>query len=175
VGKIAKEDIPPLPAHPPKKRKAMEQVLDIHLAIWANGTGLTPSEYRRVNEERERRKQFRVVNERIGVVLGREGTTPEQQEKLRELLSGRRIASVLHPWVPGPVHHICAQGSKGATVIVVGDPKTDVRDAWKTVVKNATLVIAFPRGEDGELWDTIRYTRHRNIPIIVIMPSGERR
>jgi hypothetical protein len=171
---MPKDEIPPLPLHPPKKRKQMYEALDIHLAMWAHNATLAPSEKRRVNEERQRRKRLR-RSEKVGLLVGKEGITPEQFVRMAEVLNGEKGAmnEIWHAPVSGAVHSLCK--SYGVDVEVVRPPRMEQADIWKIIVKNSTKVIAFPRGEDGPVWDLIRYTRHRNTPVTIIMPNGERR
>jgi hypothetical protein len=152
----------------------MHEALDIHLAMWAHSETLPKSEKKRVEEERKRRKQERRA-ERVGLLVGNEGITPEQFVRMAELLNGERAAmtEIWHAPVSGPVHSLCK--SYGVDVEVVKTPRVTDAERERIVIKNSTKVFAFPRGEDGPLWDLIRYTRHRNTPITVIMPNGERR
>jgi hypothetical protein len=171
---MPKDEIPPLPLRPPKKRKQMYEALDIHLAMWAHSDTLIPSDKRRVEEERQRRKRMKRT-ERVGILVGKEGITPEQFVRMAEALNGEKggMTEIWHAPVSGPVHSLCK--SYGVDVEVVTTPRVSDHDRWRIVVKNSTKVIAFPRGEEGPLWDLIRYTRHRNTPVTVIMPNGERR
>lgn len=151
----------------------MEQVPDLYLAVWKDSALLTPSEKRRVAEERERRKRLLTKWERIGLLVGDEGVTPEQLEMLREMLTSQK-AVMNELWLPDVSAHVwrvCK--SFGVAVESLRDRDRDT--ACRTVIRNATKVFAFPNGESGPLWDLIRYTRHRNLPIEIIMPSGERR
>jgi hypothetical protein len=74
---LAKEDVPPL-GPVPKKRRQLEGALDVHVAMWLDSDGLTPSERRRVQEEKDRRRRAR--RDGPAVTLGfsgtREGMTP---------------------------------------------------------------------------------------------------
>jgi len=172
-GTMAREDIPPLPLRPPKKRKAMEQTLDVHLAMWSSQANLLPSDKRRVEEERERRKRLRVQQERLGILVGPEGSTPEQLKGLAEYLTGHYgvVDSIWHVRTPGPVHGLC----KSFGVPVQAVTESDFVTATRTVIRNCTKIAALPRGEVAPLWDDIRYARHRNLSVVVFMPNGERR
>lgn len=170
---MAKEDVPPLPLRPPKKRRQMEDALDVHLAMWAHSETLIPSDKRRVEEERARRKRIQKRTERVGLVYSAAGITPEQHAKLAELLTARkdRLTEIWHPWVRSTVHSLCK--SFGVPVESIKD--RNMEHAWKTVIRNATLVFVLPRGESSEEWEMVRYAKHRNTPVEVIMPNGERR
>ena len=170
---MAKEDVPPLPDRPPKKRRQLEQAPDIHLALWANSYHLSLSEKRRVREERERRKRLLTKWERIGILIGDEGVTPTQVVKLSEMLTSHKAVmnEIWLPEVSAHVWRVCK--SVGVAVESLRDRDRDT--ACRTVIRNATKVFAFPNGENGPLWDLIRYARHRNLTVEIIMPNGERR
>jgi hypothetical protein len=170
---LTKEDVPPLPERPPRKRTQMEKALDIHLAMWAHSESLTPSDKRRVEEERARRKRTQKRTERIGLVYSAAGITPQQQTELTDALNGRRehLTAIWHPWVRSAVHSLC----KSFGVPVESIKERDMVIAWKTVIRNTTLVFVLPRGEESEEWEMVRYAKHRNTPVEVIMPNGERR
>jgi hypothetical protein len=171
---IAKEDVPPLPLRPPKKRRQMESALDIHLAMWASSDNLTPSDKRRVEEERERRKRAKRTTERIGIILAKEGMTPEQYAKLADTLNGERssMSAIWHVWSRGPLYKLCR--TYGVDLEVLREGSEEWR-AERTVIHNATKVIVIVNGESGPVWEMVRYAKHRNTPVRVIMPNGERR
>lgn len=151
----------------------MEQALDIHLAMWSSSETLTPSDKRRVQAERVRRKRDKQRVERVGILTGPEGITPIQQEKMVDLLVGQRgaMGGIAHTWSSASVHSLCK--SFGVEVVALKDRKPE--QAAKRIIHNSTMVFAFPRGEHGEMWDWVRQAKHRNLPVIVVMPNGERR
>lgn len=145
---MSKEDIE-IRKRPPRKRKHLEQALDVELATWENDPKLTPSERRKAHHERDRRKE--AADETIVVLLRpREGLTPEQRKMAGELV---KDADVNRFW-----------GGSGA---------------YQPTIKGATLVVACPKemtrpeqAPGGSVWAAARYARHRNIAVRVIMPDG---
>lgn len=156
----------------------MEGALDVHLAMWVTSETLTPSEIRRVQEERERRKRLQKRSERVGLLIGPEGVTNEQLAKLAEALTGQRgsMNEIWHPGVQRNVHSLC----KSFGVAVEVHPDTDRVRAWKIIVRNSTRLLAFPRSAqdphlEDDVWAMVRYAKHRDVPVSVFIPSGERR
>jgi hypothetical protein len=80
-----KEDLGPAPERPPHKRRQLESAPAIWLAIWADSDSLTPSERRRVQAERDRRKN-KALPVIVGVTATREGLSPPQRAFIREYL-----------------------------------------------------------------------------------------
>jgi hypothetical protein len=71
-----KEDVGPLPDAVPVKRRHIEQIADLHLAMWlAEDSGITPLQRKKLTTEKERRRTLRpdVI---LGVVCADEGATP---------------------------------------------------------------------------------------------------
>jgi hypothetical protein len=181
----------------PKKRRPLESTLDAQLAVWLAQGDLTPSERRRITEEKARR---RVVG--VKVIVGftgtREGMTPQQRQEVKELLLDGNVVEAHHGDCVGAdeqFHSLC----RGLGVPVVLHPPTDPRlraycdgairsekarpylDRNKDIVREASLLIATPKegnepppGRGQGTWSTVRYARARYGRIIVIMPNGER-
>jgi hypothetical protein len=162
---VSKEDIPPAPARPPAKRRHLELAPDVHLAVWLAGE-LTPSERRKVQAEKDRRKD-RKQPVTVTILVGREGGTPVQVRELREALESLNPDAILHTGVPRAVHTACRAVA----------PTTVQPDARENV-KCATFVIALPRdatpSPTSPLWSLIQYARHRKLPTIVVTPTGHR-
>lgn len=158
------KDDAPLPETVPRKRRQIEMLLDRHIAIWLAGDDLTPSERRKLEEERQRRRQV-TPGMPVGLVVGHEGVTPEQLEQLPSYLRG--ASKILHAGVASRVHTACR--SLDVPVVVY-------RDDMKTVVKEADRVIAcVPYAReitDTLVWQYVRYARHRSTPVIAVMPDG---
>lgn len=145
-----------IPAEIPRKRKALEAALDSWIAVWLTGE-LPPSQRRRLEVERERRKQLKRSQSRVvAIVTGREGFTPPQKVAIVEALTGAHPTRTLH--VPA---------------------YADIRDA----IQASDLVIAGPREsappkntqvrDRSSVWHAIDYAKHRGIPVKIIMPNGE--
>jgi hypothetical protein len=177
----------------PKKRRQLEAALDAQLAIWlAEGT-LTPSERRRVGDEKARRRQTEV-----GVIVGftgtRAGMTPQQKNHIKELLSTENVVEAHHGDCIGAdeqFHSLC----RGLGIPVVLHPPSDPKlraycdgairsekarpylDRNKDIVRASSLLIASPKEPTPQVrsgtWSTIRYARTRGSRHKVIMPNGE--
>lgn len=190
-----KDDLGPPPPHPPHKRRQLEQAPAIWLAIWADNKEdkLTPSELRRVKEERERRKE-RVVPVVVGFTGTREGMTPAQRAEVRTWLEG---ASEAH-------HGDCVGGDeqfhedclKAGVPVVIHPPENNTLRAWckgairvekalpflernKEIVRASTLVVGAPKEmhepppQRGQgTWSTIRFARNRDKGLQVVWPDG---
>lgn len=191
---MAKEDIPPLPEGVPKKRKQLEQALDVHIAMWLASDNLTPSERRRLAEEKARRrsKTERVV---VGFTGTREGLTPQQREGIRFYLEKLKPDEAHHgDCVNGDerFHKICEEF--GISVVIhppdiptlrafcknairVEKPKPYL-ERNKDIVKESTIMLAAPKelnepepGRGQGTWSTVRYARDRSVPIHLIKPD----
>jgi len=146
-----KDDVETPPA-PPKKRKHLEQALDVHLAIWANDESLPPSARKRAQDERDRRKADAKRGEvaKILVMVPREGKTPQQRAYHDEEVVG---SGELYWW----------------------SSKTDYHE----MVKKVDQVVAFVKEQNapthpppGSVWEAVQYARHRKLPLKVILPNG---
>lgn len=188
-----KEDVQ-IPERPPRKRRQMEQALDLWVATWLARDDLTPSERRRCEEEKQRRKR----NDRhviVGFTGTRAGVTPQQKHRLRELVASTRISEARHgDCLGGDVAFHDAMTH--AHVEVVIHPPVDARyrafcsgsrsehalpflERNKKIVQASTVLWATPKEQDepeparGQgTWSTIRYARRRGIPTVIIWPDG---
>lgn len=182
-----KADVPELPDRVPAKRRALEQAADVHIAMWLAGDTITPSERRRLETEKERRKRL-VPDRPVGLLIARQGVTPVQQEHVMRAVAAAQPTEIHHPGVAGPLHTACKR---------LGVPVTPVReirthhlamppfqahgsdsDALREVVTRSThLVVAAPTNhtptKDNDVWDAARYARHRNIAVQIILPNGK--
>lgn len=168
---MSKDDTPPLPDRVPAKRRQIGALLDVHIAMWLASDKLTPSERRRLGEEKARRKAL-VPERSVGLLVGREGVTPTQGAKLLRLLRDADPTVIHHPGVSGPLHSAC----RGVADV---EAHRDVRsddNALRAVVKQAThLVIGAPkenRPAQSPVWDAVRYAKHRSIAVKVVLPDG---
>jgi hypothetical protein len=190
-----KEDAP-TPERPPAKRRQLEQALDLWLATWLARDDLTPSERRRVNDERERRR-VHVPSVVLGFTGTRAGLTPQQRATVRTLLAQRRVIEAHHGDCVGSdeqFHSLCL----AAKVPVVLHPPDDGKlrafcspferserarpylERNKDIVRVAQLLIAAPKearepapGRGQGTWSTVRYARQRGTLLCVVMPNGE--
>lgn len=192
-----KEDLGPPPPHPPHKRRQLEQSPAIWLAIWADNKDgvLTPSELRRVKEERERRKNL-VVEEVLGFTGTRAGVTPQQKSTVRALIETVKPVEVHHGDCVGAdewFHKLCFS----LHIPIIGHPPEDARQrAWcrgfarvepskpflvrnKDIVRVSTRMVGTPKEmhepppQRGQgTWSTIRFARDRGMRPIVVMPDG---
>jgi hypothetical protein len=171
-----KDDIE-MPTAVPKKRRQVETLLDKWIAVWLDGEDITPSERRRLEEERQRRKDERArQGQPVGVLVGYEGATPEQVAALREALAGANAVEIHHPGVAKPVHSACR--SFGVPVVVHRDVR-DQDEAMREVVRSSRLVIGVvkemtePHQKTDGVWGVVKYAKHRRLPVRVLLPSGE--
>jgi hypothetical protein len=167
---MAKEDIQDIPKSVPHKRGAIEGVPDMWLAIWAGDESLPPSQRKRAQEERDRRKAL-IPDKKLGLLVGQEGVTPQQLDKLKELLGTSGATEVHHPGVASKVHTACR--ALGVPVTPHRDVRVDDAERMKLVVKASDRIIAAPPvGSQPGVWDGIRYAKHRSLPVIVVQPDG---
>jgi hypothetical protein len=166
----------------PAKRRQLEDtsvVLDKWIAVWLARDDITPSERRRLEAEKARRKALKPERV-VGLVVAREGMTPRQLVAVLDALLAWKPTSVVHtrlvPRVHGVLMAACRNIGAHATLIA------DVRDedaAARSVVHAADAVIAAPREQDVQtyatpgVWATIGLARHRRLPVAVVLPSGE--
>ena len=190
-----KEDAP-TPEAVPRKRRQLEQALDRWLAEWLARDDLTPSERRRVEEERdERRRRSGLERRVVGFTGTRAGMTPQQRRRFTELLAGadefhhgdclgadeqaHRIAYnldipvVIHPPENGHQRAWC----KGAVRVEKAKPFLERNH---DIVRGSTELIATPKelrepapGRGQGTWSTVRFARKRGIARATVMPNGQ--
>lgn len=153
------KDDAPLPDVVPRKRRQVEALLDRHIAIWLADDALPRGDRLRLEAEKARRRAA-VPTLSVGVLLGRGGVTPAQLDALPEVLAG--ATEVLHVGVPSRLHARCK--SVAPVRIIDDDPRG--------VVRAASRVVGLPAGPASEVWDLLRYARHRGLPTKVIQPDG---
>lgn len=150
---MSKDDIE-IPSEIPRKRRQLEAALDSWVAFWLSGEP-TPSQRRRLEEERERRKRLRRAQSRVvAVIVGPEGQTPEQKAAITEALTAAQDTVLRPPIV-----------------------------AAKSAIRSSDLVIAAPREsaapsdvqirDRSSVWHAIDYAKHRRVPVRIIMPNGK--
>lgn len=175
---MSKDDLPPCPERPPKKRKALNDAPDIWLRTWLERSNLTPSERKKVQEVVDhRRAERKRETVRLGVLVGHEGMTPQQVLALENVfsISGMELGSIHLTWVPSKIYQMCVR--RGVSV-VVHEGRTWTAQASE-VVKNSDLIIAAPKETQepvqkvtGSVWGMVKYAKHRSVPVKVIEPGG---
>jgi len=188
-----------IPERPPRKRRHMEQALDLWLATWLAREDLTPSERRRCEAEREARKQRQGrAKVRVGFSGTRAGMTPQQRKRIRELIERGDISEAHHGDCIGADQglHDMLYAVRAREFEIVIHPPEDARfraycrgdrtepakpylERNKDIVRASTVLWAAPK-EASEpepargqgTWSTIRYARKRGVPVLVVMPDG---
>lgn len=147
-----KEDAP-TPNRIPTKRREMDAALDRWIAEWLARPNLRVGERKRLEEEKERRKQTRKApaGVALGILHDREGMTPAQRKALTAFRAGLHVTS-----------------------------ETNSGD-FQAVVKLADVVFAAPKharepvSNENGVWAGIRYARHRKVPVHIVLPDGKER
>jgi hypothetical protein len=168
-----KEDVPPLPARVPAKRRQLLQLLDVHIAMWLAGDDLTPAERRRLEAVKEARRQA-VPDRPVGLLVGREGVTPAQQDVIVGLLSELEPTEVHHPRVSSSLHQACKR--LDVPVVVHDDVRRD-EGGMREVIKASAVVIGAPKErtrpvKKSTVWDMILYANHRRLAVKIVLPDG---
>lgn len=164
-----KEDLGPAPERPPHKRRQLEKAPALWLAIWAASEALTPSERRRVQGERDRRKQT-ALPVIVGITATREGLTPPQRTFIREYLEEHCPPELISEGKVEGHHGDCVGGDEqcheifmGLHIPVVLHPPEDPRlraycqgavrsekakpylERNKEIVRASTILLAAPK------------------------------
>lgn len=167
-----KDDVE-IPPAPPRKRRQLEdpgQTLDKWLAVWAADTSLPPSQRARAQAERDRRKAL-VPDVRVGVLVGDEGMTPAQRQRILELVTGAGTTDL----------NFDAQRLSHFRRLLLPLDDLNVRaiamEGDQDVVRNSTTLVAAPKESEKPgvvegVWDAVRYAKHRRLPVRVVMPDG---
>jgi hypothetical protein len=172
---MAKDDIPPLPAKVPTKRRLIEKLLDVHIAMWLAGNELTELERERLEFEKQLRRAKDKIK-RVGLIVGIEGVTPNQLSALGFLLMKEKPTHIVHHRVPSRLHELCRR--TGAELVVFG--RGDYNDRVRAVVRDVSTVLAAPKEQrepehkqEGSVWWAVKYARHRDTPVKIVLPNGE--
>lgn len=168
-----KDDVPPLPARVPSKRRQLERLLDVHVAMWLAGDQISDAERRRLQELKAQRRAT-VPDRPVGLLVGREGATPPQVQAIVDILAQLHPTEIHHPGVSPALHRACR--ATGAPVIVHRDVRVD-ESGMPTVIRQSSTVIAAPKERSPQsaksvVWDMIRYAKHRRIAVRVVLPDG---
>lgn len=139
-----KTDVPELPARVPSKRHQIRRLLDLHIALWLASDDITDEERERLQAEKDRRKRERPAVH-VGVIVSREGMTPEQRAYVR-----------------------------GYVMTLAPTTVETAAEGHRELVRAATIVIAAPksRQRSGAVWDAVAYARHRKVPVRIVYPDG---
>jgi cellobiose-specific phosphotransferase system component IIB len=173
---MSKQDVPDLPVKVPSKRRQVESLLDVHIAQWLASDDLIPSERKRLEVEKERRKQERRRSGyTLGLIVDEEGVTPEQLDVLRARVQEEGVLRIVHPGVPSSkLHGACKHST--ADLEVLHFPR-DWYERAREVVKQADVLLLGPKSTYADsslnVWTVERYARHRKVPTIVVAPSGD--
>lgn len=167
-----KDDVPPLPARVPSKRRQLERLLDVHVAMWLAGDQISDAERRRLEELKAQRKAA-VPDRPVGLLVGREGATPAQVQAIADILAALRPTEIHHPGVSPALHRACR--ATGVSVIVHGAVCDET--GMPAVIKQSATVIAAPKERSPQsaksvVWDMIRYAKHRRVAVRVVLPDG---
>lgn len=176
-----KDDVP-TPTRVPAKRRQLEDrsvILDRHIAEWLAGAEITPSERRRLETEKQRRKQLE-PDHPLGLIVAQEGMTPEQWAAVCDVMRVMQPTEVVHTRLSrrqhGTLVGICQ--SLGARTRLVADMR-DEEAAAKALLHEVEMVVAAPRETTVQtyatpgVWSVIGLARHRRLPVQVVLPNGE--
>lgn len=172
---MAKEDVPPLPERIPTKRRQVEQLLDVHIAMWLADESISFSERKRLENEKRRRKNSKLEVQH-GVVVPKEGVTPEQQQIFSGLLLQERVQVVHHHILPSRLHQLCRIAAQEVVVHRGGE----YGERLRSTVRNSDFLFAFPKElrepdakVEGTVWWAVKYAKHRGLPVTVVLPNGK--
>lgn len=161
----------PLPAQVPKKRRQLETALDLHIAQWLASDTITPSERRRLEDERAARKAKTLVVGHFDD--SSHGMTKAQKAVVRDVLAGatQAVHAGGHSGTVSNFHGLCLNLS-----VPIRQPVPEAE-----VVDVADLILVTPRESapppqkldrsDG-VWGPVRYARRRGANVKVILPDG---
>lgn len=165
------KDDAPAPKRIPKKRRVLEsaQTLDRWIAEWLDRDDLTPSERRRLEVERERRKAARLMPDTdVGLLIGPEGITPAQATTIATMLPQLAPTSVV----------FCGSMSRRLAGELPDNVAMASAPDFQAVVRAADVVIAAPKKPHEQaaqvgVWAGVKYAKHRSVPVRIVLPNGE--
>lgn len=162
-----------IPATVPAKRRVLEdsgKTPDVWLAVWANDESLPPSQRSRAAAERERRRGLPGRQRAVGLILPAEGLTPQQHIALWDYITTSGVTTLHRPTVLSSTNH---HRTRALQVPLV------MHEYEQEIVKASDLVVACPKEsyepvqKPSGVWYWIKYTKHRNTPIVIVRPNGE--
>jgi hypothetical protein len=172
VDEAVSDDDVEIPAAPPRKRRQLESAPAKWLAVWASDESLPPSQRRRAQAERDRRKRGQGMETIVGLLVGSEGATPQQVEVMRERAHAGDVKRVK---APRPLK----LGLKRESYVVCDEPWAGAAldERLKYIVRTSTTLVATPEKDHDPqrvegVWEAVRYAKHRNVPVKVVMPDG---
>lgn len=165
-----------MPAAPPRKRRQLEQVPDVWLAIWLDSDHLSPSDRRRCEQEKaDRAARRKLADFKVGLIVNQYGLPKEQLTAAIEALQESGATEVHHGGVPRRLHN--AAREIGVTHHQEpGWRYAEERD--KAVIYAVDAIIACPKETTVQthatpgVWKAIGYAKHRGLPVTVILPNG---
>jgi hypothetical protein len=169
-----KTDIGDAPVAVPRKRRQLEKVPDLWIAQWLARDTTTPSERRKLEAIKQSRRNASPDN-RVGLLIGDEGVTPQQFDAVEQLLRKSGATQIHHAGVTRNVHSMCR--AIGVEVVVHDHPRLPWGNAesMKEVVRESDLVVGAPRSgqpADESVWELLRYAKHRRTAVRAILPDG---
>lgn len=161
------KDDAPVPERLPRKRRELEDALDRWLAVWLAREDLTPSERRRLEEEKARRKAL-TPDVQVALIVGNEGMTPAQHDRASDLLGAMGATEVFY------LQYVARHVRRLQQVTPMSTGFGDERE----MLREATAAIATPKEPEKPnvvqgVWDAVRFAKHRKIPVRVVMPDGK--
>lgn len=158
-----------MPTTAPRKRRHLEAAPDAWIAAWlSNAEGMI--EEARLQKEKDRRRQLKrnTVPVEIGILVPPEGVTPEQRQTLHDFIMTSRATRIWHP----------REAPRKMIRELPTDAETQVAMDMGAIVRTCSAVIAAPkepRKAPTEVWDAIRRAKQRGIPVLTVLPNGEKR
>lgn len=169
-----KEDLGPAPEEVPTKRNVLQdegRTPTIWIRQWLGRDNLWIRDRKRLERELERRQEAK-PQVKLAIIAGKEGVTPHQVRKTRELLERMEPTEVAFVGRVAKIAHLFSEDAH-----YKADYYSDITFG-RDVVRDATVVIAYPKEADkphvvNGVWDLIRFAKHRNTPVRIVMPNGE--
>jgi hypothetical protein len=160
-----KDETPSLPDKVPAKRRQLEAALDVHIAMWLAGDSITPSERRRLEGEKKRRRVIK--GPRVGLLVGPEGCTPDQFDVIAKMICEAGASEFAYIRLPHALHQMCRK--TGARVAHWPDVKNDT-----DIIKSSDVLFAAPRSyrHSNDVWRAVRRARDRRLRVMAVMPDG---
>ena len=163
------KDNAPTPAEVPTKRRQVREALDRWLAEWIARDDLLPSTRRLLEREREDRKRRRRQQDiNVGLLIGPEGSTPDQTAFIVGYVLSMGPTSIVHAGI----------SNRLASMFPAELPEVGAPD-YRTVVRNSTFVVAAPKetaepsGPKVGVWAGVKYARDRGVPVRIVLPNGK--
>lgn len=167
-------DETPLPAKVPVKRRQIETLLDVHIAMWLASDDISPSERRKLEAEKARRKALKGEEVIVCFLQARTGMSPVQRQVVGVVLDQIKPTLAIHVEDYGgaiPRFHALARKLE-----IPQELYKDEREA----IRRADVVIATPNTATpprrdqryGTVWSNITYAADRDLPVKIILPDG---